>query len=387
MIVQLRGVNFSNKGSELMIHAVVQRMSDVYTDAIVAADVRTGNFHQRSEAGLHHLAAVYSGRYPIARPIVGSLASLVPRGLRQACHLVTGDQVEAVLDASGFAYTDQWGPRISEFTAQLCTIWKNAGKKIIFLPQAFGPFRGARIQRAVAQITAHADLMFARDRISYGCLLELAEDPSRIHLAPDFTNIVSGRLRGFYEALENQPCIIPNHKMVSKNSRISREAYVTFLVNSSEHLLAQGLKPFVLIHAEGEDLELAKSLQAQIQAVMQIVHEPSPILIKGIIGRSLIVIGARYHGLVSSLSQAVPSLGTGWSHKYELLFEDYGCPECLVSPRQTWNSIRRKIDDLIHRPSRSRLVARLEEASVAQRNLTVDMWCKVDRVLRGSSEE
>jgi colanic acid/amylovoran biosynthesis protein len=382
MIVQINGVNFDNKGSELMIYAVVRHMTDTYTRGIAAADLRTGTFRQRGSVGLHHLAAVYSSRAPIVQSIVNTVVRLVPERMRESNNLVTISETRAVLDASGFAYTDQWGPGASEFTAQLCRNWKDAGKRIIFLPQAFGPFRGPRIRRAISQMAASADLMFARDRTSYKYLIELAEDPSRIHLAPDFTNATGGKLPDYHETLRDRPCIIPNHKMVSKNSEITPKAYRLFLANCIEYLFAEGLEPFMLIHATGEDAELARGVQTQIQRQVEIIQESNPLFIKGIIGNCLMVIGARYHGLVSSLSQAIPSLGTGWSHKYQLLFEDYGCPTCLVSPRDTEETILGKIDSLLHQPSRSRLVEKLEEASVDQKRLTVEMWSKVDEVLR-----
>lgn len=47
-------------------------------------------------------------------------------------------------------------------------------------------------------------------------------------------------------------------------------------------------------------------------------------------GNSRAVIGSRFHRLINALSQATPAYAIGWSHKYEMLFEDFGFPEGIL---------------------------------------------------------
>lgn len=65
--------------------------------------------------------------------------------------------------------------------------------------------------------------------------------------------------------------------------------------------------------------------------------------------------------MVSALSQGVPSLATGWSQKYQQLFEDYGFSEGLVSVIGSDDELEAKIDLLIREDSSRVLRDKLNE--------------------------
>jgi polysaccharide pyruvyl transferase WcaK-like protein len=382
MIVQIRGVNFVNKGAELMMHAVVQQISSTYEEGIVAARLDVGTFQQRTQAGLYHLVVRDSKKFPPLRPIIDTLTRLIPRRVRRLSRLVSNTEVQAVLDASGLAYTDHFGPSASEYMAEESQIWKKEGKKVVLLPQAFGPFENPQTKKAILQILANVDLVFARDRVSYDHLTGLGGCTSHIKIAPDFTNLVKGRIPKYFDSASPQPCIIPNYKMMDKTPEDVRSRYLLSLARCAEYLLQKGEEPFVLVHETATDQELARQLQAELGRSIKIMVEPDPLYIKGILGNCSMVISSRFHGLVSALSQGVPSLGTGWSHKYQLLFEDYACPECLISPLASDEIIFHKISMLISEPSRSDIIRRLNQAGLKQKQLATDMWAEVHKLLQ-----
>lgn len=83
----------------------------------------------------------------------------------------------------------------------------------------------------------------------------------------------------------------------------------------------------------------------------------------------------------NALSQAVPAIATGWSHKYQELLQEYGCPECLLDVRATQREIAEALYRLTHGPERESYVNRLRERAERQNELVNNMWQEVDRVL------
>jgi len=179
--------------------------------------------------------------------------------------------------------------------------------------------------------------------VSYEHLTELVGEQAKIKQSPDFTNLMTGVLPQGFDTEQNRFCIVPNCRMLDKTDQKTREAYLPFLISCTRYLLEKGAKPFVLVHEGKDDQRLADELSAAVGGI-PIVKESGALEIKGILGACSGTLGSRFHGLVSALSQGVPALATGWSHKYQMLFEDYGFPEGLVQVTTDEAEIKRKID-------------------------------------------
>lgn len=109
MFYEVQGVEFVNKGAELMLYAIAQHLREYDPEAIVAAslDRRYRDKEGRKKAGLEYVTWI-DNRLPNAGVMINSFASLIPRPLRRNLNLVLNQEVNVVLDASGFSYTDQW---------------------------------------------------------------------------------------------------------------------------------------------------------------------------------------------------------------------------------------------------------------------------------------
>ena len=109
-------------------------------------------------------------------------------------------------------------------------------------------------------------------------------------------------------------------------------------------------------------------------AGIAIVEETDPLHIKGVLGSCDATIGSRFHGLVSALSQRVPSLSTGWGHKYSRLFDDYGFGEGVVSVLDSDGIPREKINMLLDPALSASLRSKLTGRSAELKCLSEEMW-------------
>jgi len=253
---------------------------------------------------------------------------LFHQGYRQRFGLVSPDQIDAILDGSGYAFGDAWMPEHVEHTAAQFERYKKLGAQIILLPQAFGPYKNARMRKASARILAGAELVFARDPESLEYCKAIVSHDSAIHQAPDFTTLMKGALPRSWAVNPKDVAVVPNRQMVFQSDAKTARSYVPILAKAVQVINDAGYHPFVLVH-ECNDSELAREIAQASEVNCPVVNESDPLAIKGILGACVFTVGSRFHGLVSALSQGVPCIGTSWSHKYHHLFNDYGVSDWL----------------------------------------------------------
>ena len=380
MMIEVRKAGFVNKGAELMLLSVLDRVRRELPDAdlVMAPDLKTAPYRKRAMLGLYQ--KVWFQRYRVQWGFLGRLA---PRRMREFFGLVLDCEIDAVLDASGFSYSDQVGLSSTLAAARAVKRWKRRGTKVILLPQAFGPFENRRIRESMRQIADNADLIYARDESSYNYLVDIVGEKEHIRTAPDFTCLLDSKVPEWFDPHDNRFCIIPNHRMLEKTSTRESADYVPFLGKCCRYLHKREEKPFFLIHEGRKDLAIARGIIDELGSDIPVITESDPLMIKGILGKCHGVIGSRYHGLVSSLSQGIPSLAVGWSHKYEMLFRDYGFTDGLLDVTSPDGEIENSIDLLIDSQSRDALSAGLLQESLKQKSLTDGMWESVFSVLDG----
>jgi len=381
VLIEIKGPEFVNKGSELMIHAILQKLSRAFKEIGFAMKPSSSVYHpytKRAELGLYQI--IHYKRFKTRWDFLANI--IMPKDQRLNYGLVTDDEIDVILDASGFGYSDQWGPEGTEEMAKFAQKMKQSGKKVILLPQAFGPFKLPRSIKAFKTIVESADLIYPRDNISYEYISSLVGDLPHIKVAPDFTNLVEGKLPEYFNHIKHKVCIVPNQRMVDKTSTQDAKNYLPFLIICAKMLSEKGTPPFILIHEGDDDYELGIKIQKHVNAKIDIIREVDPLYIKGILGACQAVISSRYHGLVSALSKGVPCLGTGWSHKYQMLFEDYNCPECLLTMKETDDEILEKLALITDKKISNQLKDKINKAAKYQMKLTNNMWDEVIEVIQ-----
>ena len=380
MTVEIRGTEFINKGAHLMLLSILEQIRNRHPQVRVAmrAFASGSPFERRAELGLFQLVTI--GRLPK----LSNLASrLIPDLVRCRLGVVLEREIGLVLDAGGFAYSDQRGHTPTRRAARAIRRWKRNATRVVLLPQAFGPFEHKRIQRDFRVIVGHADLIYARDARSYQYITDLVGTTDKVRRAPDFTNLIASTGATYGHGFAGRVCIVPNQRMIDKTPVEIGRAYVRMMACCARVLDEMQLRPFILLHEGPGDRDLAAKINAEAELRMNVVDEQDPLEIRGVIGSCLGVIGSRYHALVSALSQSVPALAVGWSHKYKELFDDYGFAQGMLSVHNDAHEIRRKVEMIVRGRQRDRIIRRITEHGAIERDRARLMWDDIFRMLAG----
>ncbi len=370
MFIEVKGIGFPNKGAELMLAAIERELEKRLPKAKLAVEPQA-DFSERSRFKLWTIARWRKWGVNFA-----SVFGLIPRKIRHRFGIVLESELNATLDASGFTYGDQWGAEKAQ--VRLDSV---VAKPLILMPQALGPFTESSLRKVMNTIVAQSALVFAREGTSYDYIRELSAADT-IYQAPDFTNTLSVSLAEPWDKETHRTAFIPNAKMLEMKN--DNDAYINFMAALLAHAVAVGANPFMLIHEGRKDKALGEQIIAKANVEVPLIQPSSAVEVKAIIGQCELVVSSRFHGLVSALSQAVPVLATGWSHKYAMLLDDYGVSEYLVDERKDTERAKELLSELQSGDKRQRLSEQLAERAAQEKEKTEAMWEKVVSELKGA---
>ena len=349
MFIEIKGVQFVNKGAELMLFAVLQQLQRSLPHAKVVLGPGTNSpFEQRMQVGALQKFSFAKGSLDLNR-----LSYYLPKRLRNWLiinfGIITEADIDAVLDASGFAYGDQWNSlNIKRLCNEIIRRHKNSSKYIL-LPQALGPFSRRQDTLCLSKALPKATLILARESSSFKHIEDLIGSSSNLLQYGDFTNLVEPVIDARWRDTENMLLLIPNYNMLSPRNpdKRWREHYISLMVTAIKLGQNKGLQPLILNHEGESDEIICQQIKQQAKeetgSDVEVYHESDPLKVKGIIKSATLVVCSRFHGCVSALCQGIPCLGTSWSHKYERLFEEYQLSQCLLAPDLTQDALEEKL--------------------------------------------
>ncbi|WP_425040791.1 polysaccharide pyruvyl transferase family protein [Primorskyibacter sp. S187A] len=311
---EIAGVWLPNKGAELMAITAISELR-ARLPGITFCSPRQGPDAARAALGMDAFTLRENTFWHRAKQAFPKLAE--PRAFRAERPGVTH-----VIDASGFAYGDAWGPRKARKRAHA---YIESGLPTYLLPQAFGPFEDTKLRKHMKSIVLGARKISARDEQSLKHLngLETGRD---IPLIPDITLGLSASDRNVPTPDTPFAAVVVN-AMLLKSGALDAQALTTLYKNVLERIAASGVTPKIVLHEPQADLELSSSLaKASGTELIALDH---PLDIKAYIANAKLVVTARFHGLANGLSSGVPSFAIGWSHKYAELLEQFGTPDML----------------------------------------------------------
>ncbi|MDE3271226.1 polysaccharide pyruvyl transferase family protein [Pseudoalteromonas sp. G4] len=347
--IEIKGVQFSNKGAELMLEAILQQL-DLHLDEyqLTLSPGRNLPYVKRAKLGAWQKLSFRRGNLDLT----GIFAKL-PKKMRNFLKrygIVTEADVDVILNASGFAYGDQWPLADLRNTAKEIKRFKALGKPYILLPQALGPFQREELKEFAESLINDTALTFARDDTSFAECEKLNKS-NKLFQSPDFTALLE--VERFNTTEQQTVCLIPNNKMVSKfnhaNAEQQKKAYYDFWIDTARFFIDKGFFVKLLNHEGKEDRDICNAIfDAICSEQIALIDGLSSTEIKALIGSCDAVVSSRFHGCVSALCQGVPCLATSWSHKYEMLYGEYGLSENVIDFQLEADELKNKLNQFLN---------------------------------------
>lgn len=378
MKIVLSGIETNNKGAELMLYAILQEIENKYPNAEIYLPVFA------VKQGIDYIHTNLNVKDKPFANIIRQIQKYHFFGILRRLHIPyywiydnrTIKNADYFIDASGFAFSDQWKP-----TDSTVKFWKyqlqhySAQKtKIIFLPQAFGPANLINTKQLFKILNQYADIIMPREKVSLNFLLENNVDSNKIKMYTDFTSLVKGIFPKQYDHLKNGICIIPNMRMIDKGV-ISFDNYLSLLEKIITKISAKGYVVYFLNHEGIDDENLAYICKNRLKQSIEVVTRLNALEVKGLIASSYLCISSRFHGVASALNSEVPCLATSWSHKYAELFKDYGMNENdSILKLDNIESCLGKIEEYLDSNENLSIRQRLKTYTSLIQNETKAMW-------------
>ncbi|MBQ6827971.1 MAG: polysaccharide pyruvyl transferase family protein [Thermoguttaceae bacterium] len=250
------------------------------------------------------------------------------------------ENAAAWVDVSGYALGSNWKPAIVRAYILRVYLAKRFGIPMYLMPQSFGPFdfkswgwRGRVVDAALKRLLKYPRKVMAREREGfelltrkYGLKNNLVKTLDLVLLSKGFdpNNVYRVAPPVFdAEIAPGSVAIVPN----GKNNKYGRKEEIYALYyRIIDELLAAGKRVYFVYHA-AEDLTICNEIKAERYAdnpnVVVIDRELSCVDFSNVVGKFDFVVASRYHSVVHSYKEAVPTVILGWAVKYRELAETF----------------------------------------------------------------
>ena len=261
---------------------------------------------------------------------------------------------DAVIDVSGFAYGDDWGLAGYRRIAPIVRHCQRAGKQVIFMPQAWGPFKSEGGRAAIGSLLSGQHVRYySRDKQSSRHLESVLGKSSQAATPyPDIAFLFQGDSPDRGAALlqsvgfsMKRPVIgiAPNLRVYERVDGHRRgNPYLAALAALARRGLDDwGVDVLLLPNEVGSSGRDDRDLCEQIARMVarpdrcRVIGDYLPARsVWALVARLEFLFASRFHALVFAFSQGVPATALGWSHEYEELFALFGWAGSVAAHEQ-----------------------------------------------------
>lgn len=344
----ITGIQMRNKGSQAMFLTLCYGLKAIYKDCEV---VGFSNKYDSPEQYAFRLLPYddYTRlvfkyqlhKVPLLEPMLTRLASQRRKTDKWNGKIAEMDKAlrdaDAIFDASGYTLGSGWPKGGGEMLLQTIRLAKRYGKKIILMPQSFGPFDwddggdNEEFLKRVKKELTYATKIYPREKEGYACLKSLGLE--NVELSTDM--VIREKLfptaSDIYASYKEDESGYPDKGSVGFiiNENVFRigdsNAVFDLYAKALDRLVDKGENVYILNTSTADDhlVENVLKLTKNRDKVSIITKEyASPELIN-IIGRFKYIVASRYHSVVFAYRSGVPVIILGWASKYTDLAEHF----------------------------------------------------------------
>ncbi|WP_461159568.1 polysaccharide pyruvyl transferase family protein [Sphingobium sp. TomMM35A] len=337
----ITGIQMRNKGSQAMFVSLRNSLKSIYNDCQVIGFANKYDFPEQYTYPLmpydDYTRSVFKYRLDKV-PLLTTMMTAILSRLRKnnkwqgkIPQMIKALQsADAIFDASGYALGSGWPKQSGRVLLDTIRISKRYNKKIILMPQSFGPFDWGEKDDSAFTEEMKKELsyplkIYAREHEGYECLTSLGL--ANVELSADMVI----REKHFPEA----------HQILVQKSNAATELpiknSVGFIINKNvfrkgegsdvldlyaellRKLLANGEQVYILCTSTA-DTDLATQIVSRTKSDQKVNiisgEYSSPDLID-IIAQFKYVVASRYHSVVFAYRSGVPAVILGWAKKYD----------------------------------------------------------------------
>ena len=298
----------------------------------------------------------------------------ISRGKEQAEGIGPGD---VAFDVNGYRHGERWGIEPLKDDLDLARHVQASGGRFIHMPKSYGPF--SEMQRPlIGRLCALVDQIYARDQASFERVAPFC-DLARVKLSPDYTCAVAPAAPpGKLSDLRDFALIIPNDKLVETGAFAGTGDYVRYLTAIADRLEALSANPVFLFHQMRDALIYRRVLEKTGRRCLLFTD---PLVSKGAIARADFVVSARYHGMVSALTQERPGIFFGWTDKYLGFLDLFGLASEALVGRERIAEGPDLVEAAWHRRHDPLFRTRLREGAERIRAHQAELWCELSSLV------
>jgi colanic acid/amylovoran biosynthesis protein len=277
-------------------------------------------------------------------------------------------------------------------------------KRLILLPQTYGPYTSFLSQKIARYIFKRATCIISRDKEGAEVVKKIIGAESKginIHFCPDVAFLLDAARSG---KTDIEPPLISNTDLPLIGLNVNgllynggytggnmfglKYEYKIFIHNLVKRLMMDTDAHILLIphtfapkgHVES-DPDACREIFGSIEdsyknRVHLVMGEHDQFAIKGIIGLCDFFIGSRMHACIAALSQGIPTVGVAYSRKFAGVFESVGFGSMVSDARSV--DMQTAIEDICMLfQNREQLTTTLKTNIEAAKKQLVDTFAKI----------